>query len=414
MTALDEAARRGSRAPRWIARAAARPWVRVVAVAALARVVSGVVFVVVARGQVANGWTPAHPGYLQYTGVMWDATWYRGIAEHGYPADLPIGADGHVQQNAWAFFPLFPLLVRAVLAVTPGSWAVVAPLVATVLGLLAMLVVHAVVAEALAGRPEDDRVRRVAPLLTVALLATSASAPVLQVAYTESLALLLVACALWCVQRERYALTAVAAVALGFTRAVALPLALVVLVHAASRLRDGRSFPLAQKVQVTALAVLTAASGFAWPLLVGRFTHVADAYTRTQGAWRGRREVVPLLPWLDIARWLTGGWAPLVLGLLLVLAVLGMATRAVRELGPVLRAWLVGYVGYLVVVTEPGSSLGRFAILAFPAWAGLAVAAARSRHPRVWSVLLILLGLVGQVLWIGVIWRFTPPADWPP
>jgi hypothetical protein len=388
--------------------------VQVLVVAGLARVVSGVVFLVVARGQVANGWTAAHPGYLDYTGVMWDATWYRGIAEHGYPDGLPVGPGGAVQQNAWAFFPLFPMLVRAVMGLTSGSWVVVAPVVATVLGLLAMLVVHAVVADALASRPTGDRVRRVAPLLTVALLATSASAPVLQVGYTESLALLLVASALWALQRERYALTAVAAVALGFTRAVALPLTVVVLVHAAVRLRDGRPFPTLQKVQVTALAALTAASGFAWPFLVGRLTGAADAYTRTQGAWRARHEVVPLIPWLDIARWLTGGWAPFVLGVLAVLAVLGMCAPSVRRLGPVLRAWLVGYVGYLVAVTEPGTSLGRFAILAFPAWAGLAVVAARSRHPRAWSALLLVLGVLGEVAWIGVIWRFTPPADWPP
>lgn len=414
MTGEVAAVRAGVRAPAWAARVAARWWVQVLAVAVLARVVSGAIFVVVARGQVADGWTAAHPGYLDYTGVMWDATWYRGIAEHGYPDGLPVGPDGTVRQNAWAFFPLFPMLVRAVMALTSGSWVVVAPVVATVLGLVAMLVVHAVVADALAARPVGDPVRRFAPLLTVALLATSATAPVLQVAYTESLALLLVACALWAIQRERYALAAAAAVALGFTRAVALPLTLVVVVHGVARLRDGRPFPVVRRVEVAALAVLTAASGFAWPFLVGRLTGVSDAYTRTQGAWRARHEVVPLVPWLDIARWLTGSWAPLVLGALAVLAVLGVCAPSVRRLGPVLRAWLVGYVGYLVAVTEPGTSLGRFAILAFPAWAGLAVATARSRHPRVWSALLLLLGVVGQVAWIGVIWRFTPPADWPP
>ncbi len=204
-------------------------------------------FVLVARHQAANLWTAADPSYPDYTALMWDASWYRRIAEHGYPQTLPIGSDGRVQQNAWAFFPLFPAVVRAVMQVTGGTWVVVAPLIAVLLGLLAMLVVHQVVAEAVRSTDLPERVRRRAPLLTVALLSTSASAPVLQVAYTESTALLGVATTLWAVQRRRYSLAALAILAVGMTRAVALPLAVVVVAHGISRLRSGRPFPVPRR-----------------------------------------------------------------------------------------------------------------------------------------------------------------------
>jgi len=194
------------------------------------RAFSAVLLLVVARTQEATVWTPASPSYAQYTGAMWDASWYRLIAEEGYPDGLPVGPDGRVPQTAWAFFPLFPALVRAVVAVTGASWDVAAPTLALVLGTAAALVVHRVVAAAVARSSLAPRVGRALPLASVALLGASAAAPVLQVAYTESLALLLLAAVLWCLV-ERWYLAAVPLVlGLGLTRAVALPVAVAGLV----------------------------------------------------------------------------------------------------------------------------------------------------------------------------------------
>ena len=97
-----------------------RWWVRVLLVWLVARAFSALVLMVVARTQAANVWTDAAPSYAQYTGLMWDASWYREIAEVGYPAGLPRGYDGQVTQSAWAFFPLFPMLVRGVTELTGG------------------------------------------------------------------------------------------------------------------------------------------------------------------------------------------------------------------------------------------------------------------------------------------------------
>ncbi len=411
-------------------------WLRVLAVYALARAWSALVLVAVARHQVEVLWVPASPSYVQYTGLMWDAGWYRGIAADGYPSELPTGPDGRVQQNPWAFFPLFPLLTRGVTAVTGAPWHVVAPTLALLLGAGAALCVHAVVRR---GAPRAVAAVPGLPLATVALVGGFPAGPVLQVAYTESLALLLVAGTLGLLLRHRYGWAAVTVLALGFTRAVALPMVVVVLVHAAVRVRaarrgrddhdGGRHEPgrresdrlesdRLERRDVVGLAGLLAAagvSGVAWPLICGWVTGVPDGYLQTQAAWRGRLDVVPVVPWLDVARWLwgpAGPWLLLPVGALVVAVLL---SPAARRLGAELQAWTGAYLVYLVGVIEPGTSLVRFSLLAFPLGA---VAAGAVRGPA-WARRLWLGALLGvcaalQVAWTWGLWRLTPPSGWPP
>lgn len=395
--------------------AAAPWWVQVLAVHAAARLVGAGILLLVARTQEATPWTPARPSYAQYTGLMWDADWYRRIAEHGYPDSLPTGADGRVQQNAWAFFPLFPALARTVMAVTDAPWHVVAPLLALLLGAAAMLVVHQVVRTVAGAR------RPWLPLLTVALLTTYPASPVLQVAYTESLALLLVAAVLWCLLHRRYAAALPLVVALGLTRAVALPMVAAVVAHAVARWRSdrrgGEPWPTRDRALLGALAVVTAASGVLWPAVVAWSTGEPDAYTRTQGAWRGRGEVVPLLPWLDVATWLLGRAGLVVLVLLVVGAVAVVASPPMRRLGPELQAWTGAYLAYLLVVVEPGTSLLRFGLLAFPVAAvpGQAVLGVRGTvRRRVLLGAVLAVGVAGQAAWVVALWRLVPPSGWPP
>lgn len=391
-------------------------WVQVLAVHGLARAVSGAVLLVVAQTQAATPWTPASPGYLQYTGLMWDASWYRQVAEHGYPAELPRGPDGAVVQNAWAFLPLFPLLVRGVATATGGPWEVVAPLTATVLAGVAMLVLHRLVTAVAerAGRPRLDGQRLA--LATVALVTTSAAAPVLQVAYSESLALLLLAGVLLALVRERYLTAAGLVLLLGLTRPVALAAGVAVLAHLVARLRaraDGRpAWSVAGPV--VGVGAVTAVSGVLWLVVAGVVTGVPDAYTRTQAAWRGTGDVVPVRAWFDVAQWLLGGWGVPVLALLVGLAVAAVLSGPVRALGPELQGWAAGYLAYLLVVVEPGTSLVRFGLLAFPLAGGLAAWTLARRRPGAWLGALVATGLVAQVAWVALLWRLVPPSGWPP
>ena len=95
------------------------PWyAKVLLVWALARVFSFGVFVAVAARQGLNPWGwEGPPSYLQFIGA-WDSEWYRRIFAGGYPTEIPRDVTGRALENEWAFYPLFPGLVRALDAVT--------------------------------------------------------------------------------------------------------------------------------------------------------------------------------------------------------------------------------------------------------------------------------------------------------
>lgn len=389
-------------------------WAQVLAVHLAVRAFDAVVFALVARTQAANPWTDAAPSYLQYTSSMWDADWYRQIAEHGYPEQLPVGRDGEVHQNAWAFFPMLPGLARALGAVGV-QWQVAAPLIALVAGTVAMLVVYRVVADlpAVAG---SERARHV-PLATVAILTSFASAPVLQVGYTEALALLLVAAILRSLQLQTYLVAIPLVFALGLTRAVVVPIAAVIAVHALRRWRAVRRgeevMSPGQWWSVGALLVGAGVAALAWPAMAGLVTGEPDAFVRTQAAWRAHQAVLPLLPWVEIPPLLLGGWGGLITPAVLVLTAAALSGRTGRALGD-LRTWVVAYLVYLVLATEPGTSQFRFWLLAFPLAVVPAAWALRRRRQAIALGAIIAFGLLGQVAWIALVWRLVPPSGWPP
>ena len=100
-----------------------RPVVRVLIVYALARAVTtGFLLWLDLTARTTVG---IRPGLLRLSSA-WDGRWFRMIAEHGYPVHPPVGADGHLAQNAWAFLPVYPALTRLLSAVTGLPWAAAA------------------------------------------------------------------------------------------------------------------------------------------------------------------------------------------------------------------------------------------------------------------------------------------------
>jgi len=376
--------------------------VTVLVVYAVTRLWAVAVIVRATAMQQPSVWTGAHPGYLDMA-QLWDAQWYRQTAEDGYPATLPHDAAGVVQQNPWAFFPAFPMTARAVMAVTGLPFSAAAVLLNVVLGACTVVVVLRLL-QHVAGR-------RVA-IGGVVLLCTFPASPVLQIGYSESLALLLLALALWWLVERRYLLCAVAVLLLSLSRPVVAPFAAVALAHFVLRWR-GRAddpFPRSQRIYVAALGALAAASTLLWPALVGAATGVPDAYRLTQGAWRTSGRVQPFDQALGIARLLWGDGGPwyLLLGAL-VLAVVVLSPWG-RRLGAELQTWCVAYPVFLLAATEPWTSTFRFLLLAFPLGALVAVAA-RWR----WLVaVLAVAGLLLQVVWVDQLLVFTPPADYAP
>ncbi|HET8616357.1 MAG TPA: hypothetical protein VFL94_12590 [Actinomycetales bacterium] len=394
-------------------------WAQVLTVYLLSRLVATVVIELVAvTVQNPAGVNDLHPGYGDLA-VVWDGQWYEQIATRGYPDGLPLNDSGHVDYNSWAFFPLFPALVRLVMAT--GLPFVAA---ATVLNLVTAAGAVLVLRRLLALRgPHAPAAPSWLALLAVACWLSLPAAPVLQVAYTEALASLLLALALLLLVRRRYLAAVPVVLLLGLTRAVAAPLLLVVVWHAAQRWRARGADPLTRPdvVRLAALAAATALSAVLWPAIVGIATGIPDAFLQTQAVWGQRPGQGLFVPWFSWA------WGSLGLpGVVLLVGTMAAWVALVlgrhgRWLSAELRVWAVAYPLYLLAVVRPITSMWRFLLLDFPIAAVAASLIARGAFARVewrrlrWRLASAgVLALVGTTWWVAVLLTRTPWSDSPP
>ncbi len=380
---------------------------RVLGVWALCRTFSVVLLTIVSHYQAPMIWTGPHPNYFSMT-VLWDGYWYRLIAEQGYPPALPIdGSTGTVQQNAWAFYPAFPEMSRFLMKVTGLGFPVVGSTLALLLGFAAAVVM---------GQLLRDRVGPKVALAAVAVYGASPVSPSFQIAYTESLAILLLCGFLWAVSKERWLITAGLALLIGLSRAMALPLAVVALVAVFLRWRRRRQDPISAGEGWSALAALGScgAAGLLWPLIVSIGVGSPLAYAETMGAWSVGGSVQLLRPWLE---YVADPWnaVRVALGLSIIIA-MTVGPWAAR-LGTELRVWTLAYTGYLILVDAPSTSLFSHLLPLFPLMVVLIGGGWRHRPAR-WmgwrTGFLIVLGLAGQVWWVWALLRFVPPTAFPP
>jgi len=382
---------------------------RVVAAYALCRAFSVVLLVIVARYQTPMAWTGPHPNYFSMT-VLWDGFWYGQIAQVGYPSSLPVDAvTGAVRQNAWAFYPAFPMMSRFLMRVTGLGFPVVGSTLALLLGF------GAAVAMGLLLR---DRVGPKVALAAVAVYAACPVSPSLQIAYAESLSILLLVGLLWAVSRERWLITAGLALLIGLTRSIALPLAVVGLVAVFLRWRRRREDPISDRESWSVLATLGScgAAGLLWPAIVGVSLGSPTAYTRTLGSWAVGGSVKLLRPWLAYiaSPW---SWNAVKVGVALAIIVAMTIGPWAARLGTELRTWVLAYTGYLILVDTPSTSLFRHLLPLFPLTVVLIGSGWQDRPPRwmAWRTgFLVVVGLAGQVWWVWALLRFVPPTDFPP
>ena len=396
----------------------ARPtWVVLVLAFALSRVVVGLVIQATAMWvQQPAGVHSLHPGYLDMVPI-WDGAWYRTVVALGYPLPLPVDLlTGNVTFSAWAFYPAFPLLVRAltVLGLSFNGASLVVNLLA---GAGAVVLLWRVMSHG----ATTVLAQRMALLATFLWCLYPATA-VLQVAYTEALAMLLLAGFLLLLMRRRYLWASLLVLCLGFTRAVAPAVGIVVVVHLVLRWRgEGRGFPVGQRVRALVLLAATAVSAVAWPLLVGVATGRLDAFFEVQAAWGQRPDKGPFVPWITWA-WDRMGLVGVLLFIGIVASYISLALgRHGRWLPAEVRAWAVAYPLYLLAVVRPITSMWRFLLLDFPMAAivvSMTVRGADGGHvvdgwPRRLGLLTLAL-LAGVALWTATLLAYTPWADSPP
>ncbi|GAA2744753.1 hypothetical protein GCM10009868_23600 [Terrabacter aerolatus] len=390
------------------------PWV--LALYALARVVTTTILLVVMHHQVPTGMTGGDDvpvTYFPFT-ALWDGQWYQTIALHGYPSQLPLSEAGNVQQNAWAFYPLFPFLARAGMAVTGLGFPAVGSTVALLCGAGAAV---------LMGLLLRDRIGEPATYLVVALWASFPASVALQLAYTESLAMLLLVGYLYALAKERWLVATAVALLVGLSRPIAVPLGLVTLVVVVLRWRARRDRPITRGTYAAMAAALVGCgvAGLLWPAIAWWRTGVRSAYTDTMATWRGSGTVEPFTPWLGMSRYAFGEtWGPVLLVVVPLVVVAMVAGPWARNLGADLRTWTLAYPAYLAAVLDPFTSIFRYLIPLFPMLVVILGAGWADRRGNTWKrmlwrfVPLIVLCVVGQYYWTDILWRFVPPSDYPP
>jgi len=341
----------------------------------------------------------AEARHLSYGDLVtaWDGNRYRQIATHGYPAGLPFDPNGKVVQNVWAFSPLYPLLVRAVMTASGLGYNIAAPTLSLITGAAAAVVMYFLISQT-AG-----------PIVggaTVALTSTFMAAPVMQLAYTESLALLLVCSALLFLRGRSYLLTGVTILLLSITRPIALAFLPVVFAHGIHlrQTRGGIPASRSDRLDIWGLAAACIAGGSLWPVTVAIATGDPLAWIKSETAWVKTPTVIPGLGWLRFL--LDGlGWAGLAgLGTIAILIVTMVLRPSAASWGLEVRAWTLSYPAYMFFATAPVPSVIRFTLLAFPLFWPFPSAASSTtgRNLRfVFFVTLTVIGVVSQWVWIS-------------
>ncbi|HET9655393.1 MAG TPA: hypothetical protein VFP72_08565 [Kineosporiaceae bacterium] len=345
---------------------------------------------------------PPRPLYAEVGRALssWDGRWYLQIIRHGYDWRLQTGPHGILRQNALAFFPAYPYLVRwthhltrinevklgvAISLLTAGAAAV---------GLTALL------------RPLVGPGTALGSSLVWSALPASA---VYGFVYTEGLYAAELVGLLLLLQRRRYLTMVPLLLVMGLTRGAGIPVAAVLAVHLAQRVRSWSQDRHTHRPQPPrtlagpALAFAASVAGaLLWPGFIALRTGEWNAYLKIQQAWvqTADRAVVPWLTAVDrLGMPLRQGVLLDVITLVflgcLVLAVWGMTTRLPLEL----RVYLPMYLVFVLVLLPPYPSFFRYLLpaLTLPV---LLVLGVRSWPGRFGLVAML---VVTQYWWLGLI-----------
>ncbi|KAB1650538.1 hypothetical protein F8O04_05900 [Pseudoclavibacter endophyticus] len=394
---------------------------QVVIVWAVSRVITTVILLIYADHQSETWQTPERPDLFTFSGI-WDGEWYERIAAGGYPSELPRNDEGRVTESAWAFMPVYPMVVRGLMLLTGLPFAVVAVLVSLACGLGAALIFHRLLRHLVDGGTA---------MFAVALFCIAPVSPMLQLAYAESLQLLFVASLLLLLVERQWLVMAPVIVLASFTRptglAWAMTLGLYLLYRWWQAHKGKDTFPLREQLAVAGVTALSVLSGFAWLLTAWVATGEFSAYLDTELAWRshytGPGELVPFTAWFHGGYfWIGWAWpgvfpegsvartvgSIVIVGAIIATIAVLLALPVMKRLGIEVRLWLISYFTYLVAVFFPQSSTFRLLLPMFP-WLGVV---ALPRSP-VYRVAVVVASILGQIAWIHWCW-YVIGHDWTP
>ena len=284
-----------------------------------------------------------------------DAVWYLRLADEGWSTEASA-----------AFFPLYPLTVRAVAWVFPDSWPgdelLAALFVSNLAFLGALLALFALTAEAF-----GDRVARRA----IVVAAIFPTAFFFLAPYTESLFLLLSILAFREARHDRWGRVAVFGALAALTRSVGILLIPALLLEAiwAGRSRGGGRALGARLAGAAAIALGPVAWFAWWGVAHGNWLAPLEA----QRDWG--REVQP--PWVSLGHAVEFAWtyqSYWLLDLVIVSLAIGglaLALPALRPSEAVYSALSLLLPLFDPFADRPLLSVPRFAVVVFPALWGL-------------------------------------------
>ncbi|MFJ8826712.1 mannosyltransferase family protein [Streptomyces sp. NPDC102467] len=308
----------------------------------------------------------------------WDSKWYLSIAQHGYGHHSRETAAGLLQTD-WAFFPLYPALIRAVATVLRLSVDQAALVVAWTAALAAAYGVYAVA----------HHVHGVAvATVTVALWAMLPHSVVLTLAYTEPLFCALAAWCLYALLTSHWPAAGALAALAGLTRPSGYALAATVLVVALHQVvrRRGRV-----PAGLWAGALLAPVGWVGYVLWVGSRTgDVPHGYLKVQSAWNSRFDFG--VQELDFLRglFLNGGKVGYPLALVIVVVSVLLFVLLCLDRAPLALVVYAGALVTLVVLASgPFASKPRFLLPAFPLLIPVARAMVRGWWARRGQVLAV-------------------------
>jgi hypothetical protein len=209
---------------------------------------------------------------VQTLGSVWDGRWYLMIAQHGYPDHLLNEGNG----SRWAFFPAFPIAIRAMAAVTRLSLPEAAVAAAFVFGLTSAVAVWLAVRELFGARLADR---------AVLLYVFCPTAYVLSMAYTEGLFITAAAACLFALSRRYWLTAALCACVAGLTRNIGFVVVLAVLVTALPAAWRGRALRPAVAAVIAPLG-LVSFMAYSWTM-VG----TPLAFLTSERFWHGQHFV---------------------------------------------------------------------------------------------------------------------------
>ena len=322
--------------------------------------------------------------------TQWDGNWYQILADDGY------GEFGSGTPPTLAFLPGLPVGVGFLSDITGIDSARIGVAVSFTCGLLCFILLWKLVAD-VAGDTEIAS-------YSIVLLAFSPSAFVFSMYYTESVALLLVVLAFRFMHGEQWLYCGVAVLACGVVRPSGFVLAVPLLVTAYSAFRAGK-----QWLRPLAVAALAPLGLVGWIAFVASWTNDTSAYFVVQdlfwdsgvdfGATSFEGLLDLLLVDVEDADHLGHSLALLTLGL-------GGLVCVRRARLPLSWQWFAAATVALVVVNERQTSSGRFLILAFPLFVGLAQVIPVRWRPTILAVSATAMG--GAFMMSSVTLMYTP------